>query len=149
MQVARNYFLSRDQTFVRKFNEILLALQIERELDKQQILELYLNKIFLGYRAYGVEAAAQVYYGRPIEQLSLDEAALIAGLPKAPSALNPLDNPPAPARGATGSSGACWSSATSIAPPTMPRSPRRSAHASTARASICMRSTPRKWRAPR
>jgi penicillin-binding protein 1A len=93
MQVARNYFLSRDQTFVRKFNEILLALQIERELDKQQILELYLNKIFLGYRAYGVEAAAQVYYGRPIQQLSLDEAALIAGLPKAPSALNPLDNP--------------------------------------------------------
>ena len=61
MQVARNYFLSRDQTFVRKFNEILLALQIERELDKQQILELYLNKIFLGYRAYGIEAAAQVY----------------------------------------------------------------------------------------
>ena len=59
MQVARNYFLSRDQTFVRKFNEILLALQIERELDKQQILELYLNKIFLGYRAYGIEAAAQ------------------------------------------------------------------------------------------
>lgn len=93
MQVARNYFLSRDQTFVRKFNEILLALQIERELDKRQILELYLNKIFLGYRAYGVEAAAQVYYGRPIAQLSLDEAALIAGLPKAPSALNPLDNP--------------------------------------------------------
>jgi len=93
MQVARNYFLSREQTFLRKFNEILLALQIERELDKHQILELYLNKIFLGYRAYGIEAAAQVYYGRPVEQLSLDEMALIAGLPKAPSALNPLDNP--------------------------------------------------------
>lgn len=93
MQVARNYFLSRDQTFVRKFNEILLALRIERELDKHQILELYLNKIFLGYRAYGVEAAAQVYYGRPIAELSLDETALIAGLPKAPSVLNPLDNP--------------------------------------------------------
>lgn len=93
MQVARNYFLSREQTFLRKFNEILLAIQIERELSKQQILELYLNKIFLGHRAYGVQAAAQVYYGRPIEQLTLDEAALIAGLPKAPSALNPIDNP--------------------------------------------------------
>jgi len=93
MQVARNYFLSREQTFLRKFNEILLAIQIERELDKHQILELYLNKIFLGYRAYGIEAAAQVYYGRPTGQLSLDEVALIAGLPKAPSALNPLDNP--------------------------------------------------------
>jgi penicillin-binding protein 1A len=93
MQVARNYFLSREQTFLRKFNEILLAVQIERELDKHQILELYLNKIFLGYRAYGIEAAAQVYYGRTIDQLTLDEAALIAGLPKAPSALNPLDNP--------------------------------------------------------
>ena len=93
MQVARNYFLSREQTFVRKFNEILLAIQIERELSKQQILELYLNKIFLGHRAYGVQAAAQVYYGRPIDQLTLDEAALIAGLPKAPSALNPIDDP--------------------------------------------------------
>lgn len=93
MQVARNYFLSREQTFLRKFNEILLAIQIERELGKQQILELYLNKIFLGHRAYGVQAAAQVYYGRTIDQLTLDEAALIAGLPKAPSALNPIDSP--------------------------------------------------------
>jgi penicillin-binding protein 1A len=93
MQVARNYFLSRDQTFTRKFNEILLAIQIERELDKHQILELYLNKIFLGYRAYGIEAAAQVYYGRSIRELSLAEAAMIAGLPKAPSVLNPIDNP--------------------------------------------------------
>lgn len=93
MQVARNYFLSREQSFVRKFNEILLAIQIERTLSKQQILELYLNKIFLGHRAYGVQAAAQVYYGRPIERLSLDEAALLAGLPKAPSTLNPIDSP--------------------------------------------------------
>jgi len=93
MQVARNYFLTRDQTFTRKFNEILLAIQIERELDKHQILELYLNKIFLGYRAYGIEAAAQVYYGRSIGALSLAETAMIAGLPKAPSVLNPIDNP--------------------------------------------------------
>jgi len=93
MQVAKNYFLSRERTFIRKFNEILLALQIERELTKQQIMELYLNKIFLGYRAYGIAAAAQVYYGRTVDQLSLAEAAMLAGLPKAPSALNPLDNP--------------------------------------------------------
>ena len=93
MQVARNYFLTREQSFMRKFTEILLALRIERELDKQQILELYLNKIFLGYRAYGIEAAAQVYYGRSINQLSLSESAMIAGLPKAPSTSNPLENP--------------------------------------------------------
>lgn len=93
MQVARNYFLSREQTFLRKFNEILLAIEIERELGKPEILELYLNKIFLGHRAYGVQAAAQVYYGRSIDELTLDEVALIAGLPKAPSALNPIDNP--------------------------------------------------------
>jgi penicillin-binding protein 1A len=93
MQVARNYFLTREQSFMRKFTEILLALRIERELDKHQILELYLNKIFLGYRAYGVEAAAQVYYGRSIRELSLSESAMIAGLPKAPSTGNPLENP--------------------------------------------------------
>jgi penicillin-binding protein 1A len=93
MQVARNYFLSREQSFMRKFTEILLALRIERELDKKQILELYLNKIFLGYRAYGIEAAAQVYYGRSIADLSLAESAMVAALPKAPSVLNPLDNP--------------------------------------------------------
>lgn len=93
MQVARNYFLSREQSFMRKFTEILLALRIERELDKKQILELYLNKIFLGYRAYGVEAAAQVYYGRSIADLTLAESAMVAALPKAPSVMNPLDNP--------------------------------------------------------
>ena len=93
MQVAKNYFLSRERTFIRKFNEILLAIQIERELSKQEILELYLNKIFLGHRAYGIQAAAQVYYGVSLEQLSLAQQAMLAGLPKAPSALNPIDNP--------------------------------------------------------
>jgi penicillin-binding protein 1A len=93
MQVARNYFLSFERTFSRKFNEILLALQIERELPKEEILELYLNKIFLGNRAYGVEAAAQVYYGQPIGQLTLAQLAMIAGLPKAPSTFNPIVNP--------------------------------------------------------
>ncbi len=93
MQVAKNYFLSRDRTFIRKFNEILLALQIERELDKDNILELYLNKIYLGNRAYGIAAAAQVYYDKPVNELSLAQMAMLAGLPKAPSAFNPLANP--------------------------------------------------------
>jgi penicillin-binding protein 1A len=93
MQVAKNYFLSQERTFSRKFNEILLALQIERELPKQEILALYLNKIFLGHRAYGVEAAAQVYYGKSIQELSLAQWAMLAGLPKAPSAFNPIVNP--------------------------------------------------------
>ncbi len=93
MQVARNYLLSREQTFLRKFNEILLALQIERQLGKEEILELYLNKIYLGARAYGVAAAAQVYYGRSINELTLAEYAMIAGMPKAPSSITPLVNP--------------------------------------------------------
>lgn len=93
MQVAKNYFLSRDRTFIRKFNEILLALQIERELDKNRIFELYLNKIYLGNRAYGIAAAAQVYYNKPVSELSLAQMAMLAGLPKAPSAFNPLANP--------------------------------------------------------
>lgn len=93
MQVAKNYFLSRERTFSRKFNEILLALQIERELPKAEILQLYLNKIFLGNRAYGFEAAAQVYYGQPLTELTLPQWAMLAGLPKAPSAYNPLVNP--------------------------------------------------------
>lgn len=93
MQVAKNYFLSRDRTFIRKFNEILLAIQIERELDKPQIFELYLNKIYLGNRAYGIAAASQVYYNKPVNELSLAQMAMLAGLPKAPSAYNPLANP--------------------------------------------------------
>ncbi len=93
MQVAKNYFLSRDRTFIRKFNEILLALQIERELDKNRILELYLNKIYLGNRAYGIAAASQVYYDKPVEDLTLAQMAMLAGLPKAPSSFNPLANP--------------------------------------------------------
>lgn len=93
MQVARNFFLSSEKTYVRKLNEIFLALKIERELSKQEILELYLNKIYLGNRAYGVKAAAQVYYGLPLGELSLAQTAMIAGLPKAPSRYNPIANP--------------------------------------------------------
>ncbi len=93
MQVARNFFLSKEKTYLRKLNEILLALKIEQELSKAQILELYLNKIFLGNRAYGIGAAAQVYYGKPVAHLNLAQMAMIAGLPKAPSRFNPLANP--------------------------------------------------------
>ncbi len=93
MQVARNFFLSNEKTFLRKFNEILLSLKIEAELTKEQILTLYLNQIYLGNRAYGVGSAAQVYYGRPLDQLSLAEIAMIAGLPKAPSRYNPIAAP--------------------------------------------------------
>jgi len=93
MQVARNFFLSRKKTYLRKIKEIFLALKIDRELTKQQVLELYLNKIYLGHRAYGVAAAAQVYYGRPLDKLSIGEMAMIAGLPKAPSRYNPITNP--------------------------------------------------------
>jgi len=93
MQVAKNYFLTSERSFSRKISEILLALQIERELSKDEILELYVNKIYLGNRSYGIEAAAHVYYGKSIGELSLAQMAMIAGLPKAPSAFNPLDNP--------------------------------------------------------
>ena len=93
MQVAKNFFLSHEKKFIRKFNEILLALQIEQSLSKQDILELYLNKIFLGNRAYGLAAAAEVYYGKDVGELNLAEIAMIAGLPKAPSRYNPIVNP--------------------------------------------------------
>ncbi|MGM0813715.1 penicillin-binding protein 1A [Thioalkalivibrio sp.] len=93
MQLARNFFLTRDRTYERKIREIFLALQIERELTKDQILELYLNKIFLGQRAYGVAAAAKVYFGRDLEELELDQMAILAALPKAPSTTNPITSP--------------------------------------------------------
>lgn len=95
MQVARNFFLNRKKTFLRKFNEIMLAIKIDRELSKEKILELYLNKIYLGNRAYGVGAAAQVYYGKSLKELSLAELAMMAGLPQAPSTQNPIKNPTA------------------------------------------------------
>ncbi|HDN27063.1 MAG TPA: penicillin-binding protein 1A [Thioploca sp.] len=93
MQVARNFFLTRQKTLKRKFDEILLALKIEKELSKDEILELYLNKIFFGHRAYGVGAAAKVYYGKEIFDLTLAQNAMLAGLPKAPSSDNPVTNP--------------------------------------------------------
>ncbi len=93
MQVARNFFLSREKTYLRKLTEILLAFRIEHSLHKNEILELYFNKIFLGHRAYGIQAAAQVYYGKNINELSLAQMAMIASLPKAPSRVNPINDP--------------------------------------------------------
>ena len=93
MQVARNFFLTPEKTYTRKLSEIFLALRIEQSLSKQEILELYLNKIYLGHRAYGVGAAAHVYYGKTIDELGLAQTAMIAGLPKAPSRYNPVTNP--------------------------------------------------------
>ena len=93
MQLARNFYLSSEKTYLRKLNEILLALKIERELSKEKILELYLNKIYLGNRSYGVAAAAQIYYGVGLDELTLAQVAMIAGLPKAPSTYNPIVNP--------------------------------------------------------
>ncbi|MBL8361137.1 MAG: penicillin-binding protein 1A [Rubrivivax sp.] len=93
MQVARNFYLSTEKTFTRKIYEILLALKIERLLTKNQILELYMNQIFLGQRASGFAAAAQIYFGKPLAEVTIAEAAMLAGLPKAPSAYNPIVNP--------------------------------------------------------
>src|SRR5512141_1230292 len=93
MQVARNFFLTREKTLTRKLREVLLAWKIEANLSKDEILELYVNQIFLGQRAYGFAAASQIYFGKPLAQISVAEAAMLAGLPKAPSAYNPVANP--------------------------------------------------------
>lgn len=93
MQVARNFYLSSEKTFTRKIYEILLALKIESLLSKDQILELYMNQIYLGQRAYGFAAASEIYFGKPLKEISIAEAAMLAGLPKAPSAYNPIVNP--------------------------------------------------------
>ena len=93
MQVARNVYLSSEKTFTRKIYEILLTFKLEHLLTKNQILEIYMNQIYLGNRAYGFAAAAETYFGKPLKSLSVAEAAMLAGLPKAPSAYNPISNP--------------------------------------------------------
>ena len=93
MQVARNFFLTREKTVSRKLREVLLAWKIEASLPKDEILELYVNQIFLGQRAYGFAAASQTYFGKPLADVTVGEAAMLAGLPKAPSAYNPITNP--------------------------------------------------------
>ena len=92
-QVAKNFYLSSEYSYSRKLMEMLLAVKMERELSKDEILELYLNKIFFGNRAYGVVAAAEFYYGKPLDQLTLAEAATLAATPKFPSSANPIINP--------------------------------------------------------
>jgi penicillin-binding protein 1A len=93
MQVARNFYLSTEKTFTRKIYEILLALKIESQLTKQQILEVYMNQIYLGQRAYGFASASEIYFGKSLKDITIAEAAMLAGLPKAPSAYNPIANP--------------------------------------------------------
>jgi penicillin-binding protein 1A len=93
MQLARNFYLSTEKTFTRKIYEILLALKIESQLTKEQILEVYMNQIYLGQRAYGFAAASEIYFGKPLKDVTVAEAAMLAGLPKAPSAYNPISNP--------------------------------------------------------
>lgn len=95
MQVARNYFLTREKTYTRKIKEMLLSFRLEQALSKDEILELYINKIFLGHRSYGFQAAALFYYDKPLSDLTVAEIAMLAGLPKAPSRSNPLSNPEA------------------------------------------------------
>ena len=93
MQVARNFFLTREKTLTRKFSEALLAFKIESNLSKDNILELYVNQIYLGQRSYGFAAAAQTYFGKSLQEINIAEAAMLAGLPKAPSSYNPISNP--------------------------------------------------------
>ncbi len=93
MQVARNVYLSSEKTFTRKIYEILLTFKLEHLLSKDQILEIYMNQIFLGHRAYGFSAASEAYFGKPLKDITVAEAAMLAGLPKAPSAYNPINNP--------------------------------------------------------
>ena len=93
MQVAKNFFLSPERTYSRKLNELFLALSLEKNFSKEQILEFYLNKIFLGHRSYGFAAAAKVYYDKPVSELNLAQLSMLAGLPKAPSQSNPVTNP--------------------------------------------------------
>src|SRR5574344_2930927 len=93
MQVARNVYLSSEKTYTRKIYEVLLTFKLEHLLSKEKILEVYMNQIFLGHRAYGFAAAAEVYFGKQLKDLSIAEAAMLAGLPKAPSAYNPISNP--------------------------------------------------------
>ena len=92
MQVARNFFLTNEKTFSRKIYEVMLAWKIEKNLSKDKILELYMNQIFLGQRAYGFTSAARIYFGKDVADLTIAEAAMLAGLPKAPSAYNPVVN---------------------------------------------------------
>jgi penicillin-binding protein 1A len=93
MQVARNFFLTKEKTLTRKFNEMLLSFKIEHYLSKDEILQLYINQIYLGERSYGFAAAAQIYFGKPLDKLTIAQDAMLAGLPKAPSSYNPVVNP--------------------------------------------------------
>ena len=116
MQVARNVYLSSEKTFTRKIYEVLLTFKLEHLLSKDQIFEIYLNQIYLGQRAYGFAAAAETYFGKPLKDISIAEAAMLAGLPKAPSAYNPINNPKRARSRSSTSSSACWKTTSSPSP---------------------------------
>ena len=145
MQVARNYFLSLERTFMRKFNEILLAIEIERALDKQEIFELYFNRVFLGHRAYGFEAAAQVYYGKGIGELNLAQHAMLAGIPKAPSRNNPISGPGAGEQRRNWILGRMLNWAISIRASSISPMRHRSPRVTTGPSSVSPLTTPPKW----
>ena len=127
-QVARQFFLSSEYSYTRKLAEMLLAMKMERELSKDEIFELYLNKSFFGNRAYGVAAAAEFYYGKKLDQLDLDEMATLASIPKFPPAAIRSPIPSCAHRAATTCSSACGSSASSAPPKSAPRRPCRCMH---------------------
>ena len=123
MQVARNVYLSSEKTFTRKLYEVLLTFKLEHLLTKDQILEIYMNQIFLGNRAYGFAAASEAYFGKPMKDLTIAEAAMLAGLPKAPSALQP-DQSTRTGRGRASSTSSSGCRRTASSPPRRPRPPR-------------------------
>ena len=125
MQVARNFYLSTEKTFTRKLYEILLALKIEAQLSKDQILELYMNQIYLGQRAYGFASASEIYFGKPLKDITVGEAAMLAGLPKAPSSYNPIcESRSAPGSVSSTSSTGCSKTASSRKTSARLRTPR-------------------------
>jgi membrane carboxypeptidase/penicillin-binding protein len=116
MQVARNVYLSSEKTFTRKIYEVLLTFKLEHLLSKDQILEIYLNQIYLGNRAYGFAAASEAYFGKPLKDITIAQAAMLAGLPKAPGANNPVNNPTPRPRPASCTSSTAWSRPASSPP---------------------------------
>ena len=142
MQVARNFYLSTEKTYTRKIYEMLLALKIESLLSKDQILEVYMNQIFLGQRAYGFAAASEIYFGKPLKDITVAEAAMLAGLPQGAVGLQPDQQPETRhRRPACTSSSACSTTASS---PRRSATRRRPKRCSTARRPRC-RCTPNTW----
>jgi membrane carboxypeptidase/penicillin-binding protein len=124
MQVARNFFLTREKTVTRKLREVLLAWKIEANLTKDEILELYVNQIFLGQRAYGFAAASQIYFGRPLKDVTVPEAAMLAACPRRRRRITRSRTRSAPRRGSSMYCGVCMTSSSSMTPSSRKHKPR-------------------------